>query len=128
MKRFIYFLIFAVAIAAAGCSGRSTNEPTNTTKTAYEIRGHTYCMIDGANYIKLYFTRDYACLITIMLNGEYSSISNLTYTISDNNIDVYRDYSTYWQEAYRGKMIYHMIYQPADDTILFDGNFFSRYD
>lgn len=128
MKRFIYFLIFAVAIAAAGCSGRSTNEPTNTTKTAYEIRGHTYRLSDNGTYVSFYFATNYTCFTSIMLNGEYTSNSNLTYTINGNNIDVYRDHSMFWQIDYRGTLIYHMVYRPEDDTILFDGNIFTRFD
>ena len=128
MKRFIYFLIFAVAIAAAGCSGSSTNEPTNTTKSAVAIKGHTYRASDGTNYISFYFASDFTCAMTANVNGEYTSNSSMTYKIDGNSIDIYRDRSSYWQEAYRGTLLYHMVYYPDDDTIVFEGSVFKRYN
>lgn len=123
MRRFIYFLILATAIAFAGCTNK--NEPTNT-KTAVAIKGHTYRMSDGTNYISFYFASNFTCSMTANVNGEYTSNSHFTYKIDANNVDIYRDHSSYWQTAYQGTLIYHMVYYPTDDALVLDGNIFSR--
>ena len=121
MKRFIYFLIFATAIAAAGCSNK--NEPT---KTAVAIKGHTYRSSDGTNYINFYFASNFTCSMTANVNGEYTNNPHMTYKIDTNNVDIYRDLSSYWQAAYQGTLIYHMVYYPADDVLVLEGNIFKR--
>ena len=64
--------------------------------------------------------------MTANVNGEYTSNTAMTYKIDNNNVDIYRDQSTFWQEAYRGTLIYHMVYYPADDVLVLDGNIFKR--
>lgn len=125
MKKFIYFLIFATAIVVAGCSNSSVNEPT-VTKSAVAIKGHTYRSSDGTNYINFYFASNFTCSMTASVNGEYTSNSAMTYKIDGNNVDIYRDHSSFWQTAYQGTLIYHMVYYPADDTLVLEGNIFKR--
>ena len=122
MKKFIYFLFFATVITLAGCS-KSANEPT---KSAVAIKGHTYRASDGSNYISFYFASNFTCSMTANVNGEYTSNSAMTYKIDANNVDIYRDHSSYWQEAYRGSLLYHLVYYPADDALVLDGNIFRR--
>lgn len=123
MRRFIYFLILASTIVLAGCSNK--NEPT-VTRSAVSIKGHTYRSSDGTNYISFYFASNFTCSMTANVNGEYTSNSHFTYKIDTNNVDIYRDNSSYWQPAYQGTLIYHMVYYPADDVLVLDGNIFSR--
>ena len=125
MRRFIYFLILASTIVLAGCSKDSVNEPT-VTKSAVSIKGHTYRSSDGTNYISFYFASNFTCSMTANVNGEYTSNSHFTYKIDGNNVDIYRDNSSYWQPAYQGTLIYHMVYYPADDALVLDGNIFKR--
>lgn len=123
MKRLIYFLILASTIVLAGCSNK--NEPTNT-KTAVAIKGNTYRSSDGINYISFYFASNFTCAMTANVNGEYTSNPHMIYKIDNNNVDIYRDYSSYWQTAYQGSLLYHMIYRPDDDTLVLDGSIFKR--
>ena len=123
MRRFIYFLILATAIAFAGCSNK--NEPT-VTRSAVSIKGHTYRSSDGTNYISFYFASNFTCSMTANVNGEYTSNSHFTYKIDYNNVDIYRDNSTYWQSSARSTLIYHMNYRPSDDTLVMDGLIFKR--
>ena len=125
MRRFIYFLILASTIVLAGCSKDSVNEPT-VTKSAVSIKGHTYRSSDGTNYISFYFASNFTCSMTANVNGEYTSNSHFTYKIDYNNVDIYRDNSSYWQVAYQGTLIYHMVYYPTDDALVLDGNIFKR--
>ena len=125
MRRFIYVLILASTIELAGCSKDSVNEPT-VTRSAVSIKGHTYRSSDGTNYISFYFASNFTCSMTANVNGEYTSNSHFTYKIDTNNVDIYRDNSSYWQPAYQGTLIYHMVYYPADDVLVLDGNIFSR--
>lgn len=128
MKKFIYFLSFALFIALVGCSKKSTNEPTDTpsSKSAVVIKGHTYQYKDGTGYINFYFSSNMTVSMTSKINGEYTSNSALTYKIDNNNVDIYRDNSTYWKEAYRGKLLYHMVYYPSEDVLVVDGLTFKR--
>ena len=64
--------------------------------------------------------------MTANVNGEYTSNSHFTYKIDYNNVDIYRDYSSYWQAAYQGTLIYHMNYRPSDDTLVMENLIFSR--
>ena len=123
MRRFIYFLILATAIAFAGCSNK--NEP-NVTRSAVSIKGHTYRSSDGTNYISFYFASNFTCSMTANVNGEYTSNSHFTYKIDTNNVDIYRDNSSYWQSSARSTLIYHMNYRPSDDTLVMDGLIFKR--
>lgn len=127
MRRFIYFLILASTIVLAGCSKDSVNEPT-VTKSAVSIKGHTYRASDGTNYISFYFASNFTCSMTANVNGEYTSNSHFTYKIGSNNVDIYRDNSTYWQSSARNTLIYHMNYRPSDDTLVMDGLTFKRID
>ncbi len=123
MRRFIYFLILATAIALAGCSDK--NEPTYT-KTAVVIKGHTYRSSDGTNYISFYFASNFTCSMIANVNGEYTNNPHMIYKIDNNNVDIYRDNSTYWQSSARNTLLYHMYYRPSDDTLVLDGNIFKR--
>lgn len=114
MKKFIYFLILAAAIVATGCS---SNEP----KSATAIIGHTYRVDNGSDYVSLYFAHNYTCVYTSYLDGSYTNATQLTYRISDNNVDVYFDNSSTWVESKRGTLFLHLIYYPSSDVIMMNG-------
>lgn len=116
MKRFIYLLILAASIVTAGCS---TNEPTPKSATA--IMGHTYRVDDGSDYISIYFAYSYTCVYTSNVNGTYTNVSQLTYRISGNNVDIYFDNSSKWTESARGTLFLHLIYYPSSDKLMLDG-------
>lgn len=127
MKKFIYLLILAVAIASAGCS---TYEPTYTptVDAASAVIGHTYKYTSGNNYISMYFASNHVCTYTSRVNGDFISISNLTYRTDGTNVDVYADNSSYWQDSKRNTLLYHMVYQPSSDAITWESLVFKRYD
>lgn len=111
MKRFVYFLIFAATIVATGCS---KNEP----KLATSIIGHTFRADDGSDYVSFYFAPTYTCVYTSQIDGEYMNVTQLTYRISSNNVDVYFDNSTTWIESKRGTLFLHLVYYPSSDVIM----------
>lgn len=115
MKRFIYLLILAASIVTAGCSA---NEPTPKSATA--IMGHTYRVDDGSDYISIYFAYNYTCVYSAYINGTYTNVSQLTYRISGNNVDVYSDNSTAWIESNRNMLLFHLIYYPSSDVLTLD--------
>ena len=125
MKRFISFLIFATAIACAGCSNSSVNEPTHT-QSAVSIKGHTYKTSDGTNYVSFYFASNFSCSMTANVNGEYTANPHMTYKIDGNNVDIFRDNSTYWESSARNTLLYHMYYRPYEDTLVMDNLIFKR--
>ena len=103
MKRFIYFLLLAATIVATGCS---KDEP----KLATSIIGHTFRADEGSNYVSFYFAPTYTCVYTSQMDGEYMNVTQLTYRISSNNVDVYFDNSTTWIESKRGTLFLHLVY------------------
>ena len=111
MKRFIYFLLLAATIVATGCS---KNEP----KLATSIIGHTFRADEGSNYVSFYFAPTYTCVYTSQMDGEYMNVTQLTYRISSNNVDVYFDNSTTWIESKRGTLFLHLVYYPSSDVIM----------
>ena len=121
MKRLIYLLILAASIVATGCSN---NEP----KSATSIMGHTYRADNGSNYVSIYFARDYTCVYTSNVNGTYTNASQLTYCITDNNVDVYFDNSSTWVESRRGTLFVHLIYSPSSDKLEMEGMMLKRID
>lgn len=123
MKRLFYLFVLATAIVVSGCTNQ-VNEPP--VKTADAIKGHTYMSSDGTNYIKFYFASNYVCVLDAKTSGQDVRTSNLTYVIDGNNVDIYRDNSTYWQEHVRGTLVYHMIYYPADDVLMLEDFIFER--
>lgn len=123
MKRFIYFLFLAATIVATGCSDKS-NTPSG--KSAVAIKGHTYGMTDNDGYVNFYFASNFTCTMTSYVNGEYTNNPHMTYKIDGYNVDVYRDKTTYWQESARGTLLFHMVYYPFDDTLVWDGTIFKR--
>jgi len=64
--------------------------------------------------------------MTANVNGEYTNNPHMTYKIDNNNVDIYRDNSTYWQSSARNTLLYHMYYRPSDDTLVLEGNIFKR--
>lgn len=116
MKRFIYLLILAATIVTAGCS---TNEPT--TKSATAIKGHTYRVDDGSEYVSIYFARTNTCVYTSNVDGTYTNVTQLNYRISGNNVDIYFDNSSKWNESARGTLFLHLIYYPSSDKLMLDG-------
>ncbi len=127
MKKFITFFILAVTIAAAGCSGY---EPTYTMTddSASTVKGHTYKYTKGSDYISMYFASNHVCSYRASVDGMFVSTSNFTYIIDENNVDVYTDNSTYWQENKRNVLLYHMIYSPSSDCLTWESLVFYRYD
>ena len=123
MKRFIYLLILAASIVTAGCS---TNEPAP--KSATSIIGHTYRVDDGSDYISLYFAYGYTCVYTSNVSGTYTNVSQLTYRISGNNVDVCFDYSSTWNESRRGSVFLHLIYYPSSDVLKLEDLTLKRID
>lgn len=125
MKRLFYLLILATTIVVAGCS---KNEPTYTpsSNSATSIKGHTYKYTNGNNYSSFYFATNGICTYTSSVNGEFLSTSNLTYRIDDNNVDIYADNSSYWQESKRNTLLFHMVYSPSSDALTWEGLVFKR--
>ncbi len=123
MKRFIYLLILAASIVASGCS---SNEPAPKTATA--VRGHTYRADDGSDYVSIYFAYNYTCVYTSYVNGQYTNASQLTFTITGNNVDVYTDNSSAWIESKRNMHLFHFIYYPNSDALSLDGLRLYRID
>ena len=125
MRRFIYFFILAVTIGLAGCSEKSTNTPTST-KSAVAIKGHTYGRSDSDGYVNFYFASNFTCTMTSDVNGQYSSNPHMTYKLDGVNVDIYRDNSTYWEQSARNTLLFHMVYYPADDKLVWNGAVFKR--
>lgn len=123
MKRFIYFFILAAAIVATGCSKKSN---TPSAKSAVTVKGHTYGMSDNDGYVNFYFASNFTCTMTSNVNGEYTNNPHMTYKIDGNNVDIYRDKTTYWQESARGTLLFHMVYYPDEDKLVWDGAIFKR--
>ena len=127
MKRFIYLLILAAAIVTAGCSkNEPTYTPSSNAKSIPSVKGHTYKYTNNSNYISLYFATNGTCAYTSSMNGEVLSTSNLTYRIDDNNVDIYTDNSSYWQESKRNTLLYHMVYLPTSDALTWENLVFNR--
>lgn len=124
MKKFIYLFILAVAIVTVGCS---RNTPTNN-QSVSNVVGNTYKYTEGSSYISLYFASNYTCTYVQNVNGEYTSTSNLTYKINGTNVDVYTDNSSTWIESKRNTLLYHMIYYPSSDALVWEGIVFKRYN
>ena len=127
MKKFIYFLIFATAMVVAGCSNSSVNEPT-VTKSAVAIKGHTYGSSDASGYVNFYFASNFTASLTANVNGEFTSNSHMVYQIDGNNVDIYRDNSSYWDSSARNTLLYHMVYYPSEDKLVWNGVTFKRID
>lgn len=124
-KRLIYLLILAASIVAVGCSN---NEPTYTSssESALSVIGHTYKYKSNNNYISYYFAASGTCTYTYSVNGEFFSTSNLIYRIDDNNVDVYTDNSSNWQESKRNMLLYHLVYLPSSDALTWESLVFNR--
>ena len=125
MKRFIYSFLLAAAIVVAGCSN-GNNTPSG--KSAVAIKGHTYGMSDDAGYVNFYFASNFTCTMTSNVNGEYTNNPHMTYIIDGNNVDIYRDKTTDWQESARGTLAFHMVYYPYDDKLIWEGLLLKRID
>ena len=126
MKRFIYFFLLAASIVATGCSDKSN---TPSSKSAVAIKGHTYGLsADDGTYLKFYFATNFTCTQTSYLNGEYSNNSHFTYKIDGNNVDIYTDNSSIWKDSYRNTLMYHMVYYPYDDKLVWNNGIFTRMD
>ena len=121
MKRFIYLLILAASIVAAGCS---SNEP----KSATAIMGHTYRATIGTDYVSIYFANNLTCTYSSNSNGTYTSASQLTYSISGTNVDIYFDNSSTWIASKRGTLFLHLIYYPSSDKLMLDNLTLKRID
>ena len=119
----MFLMLLAAAIIAAGCSG---NKPTN--QSAVSVKGHTYRYAEGSNYMSLYFASNYVCTYMSSVNGEITTTSNLTYKISGTNVDIYTDNSSAWIASKRNTLLYHMIYYPSSDALVWEGLVFKRYD
>lgn len=127
MKKFIYLFIIAATIVSAGCSNI---EPTHTPaeESAAAVKGHTYRYAEGSNYMSLYFARNSTCTCVQNINGQFVSTSNLTYQISGTNVDIYTDNSSMWVADKRNTLLYHMIYYPSSDALIWESLVFKRYD
>ncbi len=123
MKRLFYLLFLAATIVATGCSN---NKYTPSNNSAVSIKGHTYKYTNNSNYISLYFATNGTCTYTSSMNGEFLSTSNLTYRIDDNNVDIYTDNSSYWQESRRNTLLYHMVYLSSSDALTWENIVFKR--
>jgi len=127
MKHLFYLLILAATIVATGCSN---NEPTYTPTpdSAVSVKGHTYKYTSARNYISYYFATSGTCTYTSSVDGKFLSTSNLTYRIDENNVDVYTDNSSYWQESKRNTLLYHMVYLPSSDALTWENLVYNRVD
>ena len=123
MRKFIYLLILAASIVAAGCS---SNDPTPKSATA--IMGHTYHATIDAGFVSIYFANNLTCAYTSNVNGTYTSASQLTYSISSTNVDIYFDNSSTWVASKRGTLFLHLIYYPSSDKLMLDNITLKRID
>lgn len=122
MKKIIYFLFLAATIVATGCS-----KDAPSTKSAVAIKGHTYGVsADDGTYIHFYFASNFTCTLNSYVNGEYTNNSHFTYKIDGNNVDIYTDNSSIWKESYRNTLMYHMVYYPYDDKLVWNNSILKR--
>ncbi|MBO7255653.1 MAG: hypothetical protein J6U79_04680 [Paludibacteraceae bacterium] len=98
-------------------------------KTAKSVVGHTFGIIESStSYFTIYFSKSGYATIKSVEEEQSMMTSHFTYEITDNDVEVYYDYSNYWIETARGELALHFTYDPIDDVLVYMGERLSRMD
>ena len=116
MKKLLNFLFSIIVALVVFTSCENQGE-------ARAIIGHSYQLyIDVSNWETIYFSPSGTAQLTSCIQGTTSTYTHLTYKVQKCNIEVYYDYSSYWNESARGELLGAFTYMPEQDYLIGSNN------
>ena len=109
MKKLLSLVIIVSTMFLCSCNNDGVNHP---------IVGHTYATSDGA--ITWYFASNGTAKTGVLNNGSMTYISNYTYTIKKNLVEVYCDNSNIWEDYAKGQLFIAFTYNAKNNTLTSD--------